>query len=162
MITIRRAKPEDAEGIHRAHMQSIQKLCTKEYTPEQIEAWGNRPYDAERYLGGIQNDFVWVIETNGSIEGYCEVSIIQSDGEVYANLCGLYLTPKVKNKKLGLALIQAAEKQCWLISVKTIKLHSTLTSLGFYEKMGFQKTAERFEREIRGVVIQSVPMEKRL
>lgn len=160
MITLRPAKIDDALLIHQAHMHSIQMLCASDYTKEQIEAWGNRPFNAERRRLAIQNDFVWVIDHDGLIEGYCELAILNTNNTPYANLCALYLTPKVKNQKLGRALLEVAEKQCCLINIKTITLHSTLTSLGFYEKMGFVKTANQTERTIRGVAIPCIPMMK--
>lgn len=160
MITIRRAKIDDAFLIHQAHMHSIQKLCVNDYTKEQIEVWGNRPFDSERRRLAIQNDFVWVIDDDGLIEGYCELAILNTNNTPYANLCALYLTPKVKNKRLGSALLEVAEKQCRLINIKTITLHSTVTSLGFYEKMGYVKTADWAEHTIRGVAIPCIPMVK--
>ena len=38
-ITIRRAKHEDSPQIIDSHSRSIREICSRDYTPKQIEAW---------------------------------------------------------------------------------------------------------------------------
>lgn len=160
MITIRPAKPEDAEGIHRAHMESIQKLCAQDYTPEQIEAWGNRPFNADIRLHAIQNDFVWIAECDSNIEGYIHMTVMKKNDAVYVDLSGLYITPKIKNQGLGRELVLLVEKQTKLLGIGCIRLGSTLTSEKFYAKMGYQKIGDAKSQLIRNVAIPYLLMEK--
>ena len=48
----------------------IKEVCSKDYTPEQINAWGGREYNYESKKSLIENHYVWVVEKAGSIEGY--------------------------------------------------------------------------------------------
>lgn len=70
MAIIRRARLEDARGIHEAHMRSIQQICSKDHSPEEIRAWGGRPFQEVMRRYAISNHHVWVIEENEAICGY--------------------------------------------------------------------------------------------
>src|SRR3954463_10366531 len=67
---IRRAIREDALGIHQIHMRSIWQLCNTRYTKEQLEAWGNRPFQEDVWHQSILKDAIWVIDHHGRIEGF--------------------------------------------------------------------------------------------
>lgn len=162
MTTIRKAEPKDAREIHEAHMTSIQELCKKDYTPEQLLAWGGRKYDEKKMLNGIATHSVWVIEHEGQVEGFCHVIVDKDEDGAYANLASLYLTPKVVGHGLGRALMEVAESHLRLINIRRVKLNSTITSENFYLKMGYQKTADCTEYTVRGVGIPCIPMIKTL
>jgi tetratricopeptide (TPR) repeat protein len=104
-IYIRRAIPKDAEAIHRAHMKSIQEICSKDHSPQEIQAWGHRPYREDQRVGSIKNDIVWVVEDGGSIEGYGHLRVFEKDGLKRGHIFGLYLTPMVVGKSLGKAIV---------------------------------------------------------
>jgi hypothetical protein len=85
---IRRARVDDAKGIHEAHMQSIQTLCSMDHSPEEIKAWGGRPFNEAQRIAAIQNQHVWVVETDSKIEGYGHLRIYEKDGEKLAHVMG--------------------------------------------------------------------------
>ena len=98
---VRRANLDDAKDIHRAHMQSIQEICSKDHSLEEIRAWGHRPYREEQRYSAIKNDFVWVVECHGIVEGYGHLKIFEKDGTKQGHIFGLYLTSKVAGKSFG-------------------------------------------------------------
>lgn len=59
---IRRARHGDEEGIHNAHMKSINEVCAKDYKPEQTAAWGGRDFNFEQKRKLIDTQYVWVVE----------------------------------------------------------------------------------------------------
>lgn len=67
---VRRARLGDERGIHDAHMKSIRQLCSKDYSTKQIDAWAGRDFNYEGKKSLIENQFVWVVESQGVIEGY--------------------------------------------------------------------------------------------
>ena len=77
MASVRRAKSEDAPGIHDAHMRSIREVWSKDHSEDEIRGWGNRPYREDQRLNAIKNQFVWVVDNNGKIEGYGHLEFIQ-------------------------------------------------------------------------------------
>ncbi len=153
---VRRARLGDEEGIHRAHMTSIKKVCSSDYTPEQIAAWGGRPFNRENKQKLIENHFVWVVEYDEAIEGYGLLFINEQEekGEVAA----LYLTPKVLKKGLGREIIFYIKEMAKIKGLKELFLSSTKTSKKFYESQGFHQYEEDDVSKLGGVVIEGHPM----
>lgn len=79
MRKVRRARPEDARGIHEAHMRSIREVCSQDHTEEEIRGWGFRPYREDQRINAIVNQHVWVVENSGKIEGYGHLSLINEN-----------------------------------------------------------------------------------
>ena len=154
---VRRATLSDAFGIHQAHMKSITEICSKDYDEEQIEAWGNRPYNEESRIEAIKNDYVWVVESNKRIEGYAYLKIF--DEHNYGEIWGLYLTPIVCGKGFGRIIIELIIKEARKLKLKKIYLSSTKTSKKFYEAAGFKQVGEDDVTLIRGFEIEGHPME---
>lgn len=154
---IRRARIGDEEGIHLAHMKSIQKVNAKDYRPDQIEAWGNREFHSERRKKAILNHHLWVVEQDNSIEGYALIFDSKKDSTV--EIYGLYLTSEVLSKGLGSTLMDYMIDMSILLNKKKIKATSTLTAIGFYEKMGFKRVGNIELSPINGADIEGQPME---
>lgn len=161
-LLIRRAAAQDAEAIHRAHMKSIQEICAKDYSPEEIQAWGHRPYREEIRLDSIKNDLVWVVENSGTIEGYGHLRIFEKEGKKRAHIFGLYLTPKVAGKSLGKAIVDLMMVEVRSAGVKRVSLEATITAQGFYRRVGFVNVGPEKTVEIGGGEIRCFPMELRV
>jgi dipeptidase E len=157
---VRRAAVQDAEGIHRAHMKSIQEICSKDHTPEEIQGWGNRPYREDQRVAAIQNDFVWVVEDQSSIEGYGHLKISEKEGLKHAHIYGLYLTPKVTGRSFGKAIFEMMMDEVAEAGVNQVTLESTLTAQEFYRKMGFVNDGPEVRVEINGSPVRCYPMKK--
>lgn len=107
MASIRRAKVEDAFGIHEAHMRSIREVCSQVHSPEEISGWGYRDYRQDQRVSAITDRKVWVVEEDGKIEGYAELHLREVDGRMKAHVMGLYLTAKVLKQGLGRRLMDS-------------------------------------------------------
>lgn len=159
---VRKAIPKDAEAIHHAHMKSIQELCSKDHSPQEIQAWGHRPYREDQRVGSIKNDLVWVVEDKGSIEGYGHLKIFEKDGLKCGHIFGLYLTPKVVGKSLGKAIVDLMMEEIKSAKVKQVSLEATITAQNFYRKVGFVDAGPETTVEISGTPIRCYPMKKEL
>lgn len=155
---VRRAKSSDAEAIHKAHMRSIQEVCSNEHSEEEILAWGHREYKEEQRLDAINNDLVWVAEDNGNIEGYGHFRIFEKDGLKRGHIFGLYLTPKVLGKSLGKAIMNMILEEAQNEGVQKITLESTITAYDFYKKMGFVESGPLKTVQISQTPIRCYPM----
>lgn len=155
---IRRAKETDARGIHEAHMRSITEVCSKDHSPEEISGWGFRPFNEERRINAIKNDYVWVVENLGNIEGYGHLQIYQRDNTVRAHIHGLYLTATVINQGFGYKLFAEMLNAAKLAGARSIQLESTLTAHAFYQKLGFSDSASVQTVEIGGSKVRCYPM----
>lgn len=161
-IYVRKAILRDAESIHLAHMKSIQEICSKDHSPKEIQAWGHRPYREEQRVGSIKNDLVWVVEDNGSIEGYGHLKIFEKDGLKRGHIFGLYLTPKVVGKFFGKAIVDLMMEELKSAKVKQVSLEATITAQNFYRKVGFVDAGPETTVEISGIPIRCYPMKMEL
>ena len=155
---IRRAKPEDAFGIHEAHMRSIREVCSKDHSLEEISGWGNRPYREDQRLNAIKNQFVWVVDNSGKIEGYGHLALNSENGRVRGHVMGLYLVPEAGGKGFGVAIAREMIAEAKRQNAYEINLESTLTAHSFYKKMGFADSGEQATIELGGSKIRYIPM----
>lgn len=147
---IRRASLQDSYAIHEAHMKSIQELCSADYSDEQIMAWGHRQYQSDARQKNILEDYVWILESQGIIEGHGHL-VISKTNPKEAEIKALYLTSKLSKHGYGKRMLQIMLDEAKNLGVKTIKLHSTITAMSFYFKNGF-----KLESELCGININSV------
>ena len=161
-IYVRKAVPKDAEAIHRAHMKSIQEICSKDHSPQEIQAWGHLPYQEDQRVGSIKNDLVWVIEDKGSIEGYGHLKIFEKNGLKCGHIFGLYLTPKVVGKSFGKGIVDLMLEEIKFAKVKQVSLEATITAQNFYRKVGFVDAGFETTVEICGTPIRCYPMKMEL
>jgi FMN phosphatase YigB (HAD superfamily)/N-acetylglutamate synthase-like GNAT family acetyltransferase len=159
---VRRAKIEDAESIHHAHMKSIQEVCSKDHSTKEIQAWGHRSYREDQRVSAIKNDLVWVVEEKGSIQGYGHLKIFEKDGLKCGHIYGLYLTPQVLGKSLGKTIVDMMMQEIVVSNVKQVTLESTITAQEFYRKMGFVNNGPEITIEISGTPIRCYPMKMEL
>jgi tetratricopeptide (TPR) repeat protein len=155
---LRRAFGNDAPGIHEAHMKSIQELCAKDHSPEEIRAWGHRPYNESQRLWGIRNEWVWVVEEAGSIEGYAHLRVSEKNGITSGYVFGFYLTPKAIGRSLGHSLFATLHEVLVSQDASYVTLDSTITAKAFYEKRGFVAEGPEKTVEIAGTPVRCYPM----
>lgn len=153
---VRRAKFGDEEGIHNAHMESIQEVCSKDYTQEQIAAWGGREFNFEAKHNLIKNQHVWVVELDDKIEGY-GLLFINKEKNI-AEIGALYFTPKVLGMGHGRVIVKEMKEVVSSLGLKEVYLSSTKTSKKFYEKQGFIQYEEDDSTLIGGVPVEGHPM----
>lgn len=134
-IKIRKAELKDAEAIHLAHMLSIQEVCSKEHTEDEINVWGRRPFREEQRHNAILNNIVYVVELENSIEGFLHFNLLDNKKDAY--VYGLYLTKKVQGRGVAKKLINILFEICFDNNIEKIDLSSTITAHKFYQKMGF-------------------------
>ena len=160
-FSIRRAEPKDARGIHDAHMRSILEICAKDYTEEQLNGWGRRPYSEERRVATIRDHKVWVIARETEIFGYAHFQTEQSNGKRSGYCNALYLTPEVAGRGFGRKLMDLMVTEALNEKLERIELYSTITSAAFYLKNGFRLLpGPQHVTMQNGVRIPSYPMER--
>lgn len=155
---VRRARPEDAQGIHLAHMSSIQEVCARDHTPEEIKGWGHRPFNLQQRLDAISKDFVWVVQLSNSIEGYGHLKFIQKDGSRQAYIAGLYLTSNFVSLGLGKQIVHLMLEVVKTKNCSEIRLDSSLTAHEFYRNFGFSDVGPMGKIEIGGSLVRYIPM----
>lgn len=159
---IRKAIPEDAYGIHLAHMKSIQEVCSKDHSIEEINAWGNRPYNEEQRLQAIKNELVWVAEYQDNIEGYGHLKFYEKNETQKGHVHGLYLSPKIIGLGCGKEILDKMVYEGIKAGISSITLESTLTAYRFYKEMGFHDLGGQKTLLINGQQVRCYLMEMKL
>lgn len=158
-MKIRLAKQEDKFGIHQSHMESIRKVCAKDYSPEQIKAWGHRDFHPNKRTKLIESESVWVLEEDGKIYGHSEIGQTD-DGQAY--IYGLYFLPEAIGKGFGKKMLNLMESKAKSWGCAQIKLHSTITALTFYEKFGYAQICGADQVILGGVELPCFGMVKEI
>ncbi|MCM2278911.1 MAG: GNAT family N-acetyltransferase [Oligoflexia bacterium] len=153
---IRRATHQDAQAIIAAHVRSIREVCSKDYTLEQIEAWGGRNFRPERWCETIDKDFVWVIEVDDKVQGFGHLALQPGN---YAEIMGLYFAPEARGLGAGKKLCRIMKGEAAKHGTERLRLHSTITGKSFYEGCGFHRVEGECFVEMRGIRIPCFPME---
>lgn len=153
---IRKTKMEEMKAVEDAHRRSIKKICSKDYSPEQIEKFAAVKYTEDRWEHSINNDYHIVVEKDGVVEGMCHAKVHENgEGEIV----GLYFTDKVIGRGIGRKVMEFAFEYMKEHKAKKFFLNGTITAKPFYEKMGFQ-VVEKKKASIRGTEIDCFLMER--
>lgn len=157
MYLIRKAEVADKEKVNRAHVYSIKEICSKDYTPLQIDRWSDLKYSDDIWSNTVLNDCCYVLEEkdNSEIHGFCHAKI-HPDGR--GEIVGLYFTSDVVGKGMGREIFLKCLEYLKAHQARVIFLIGTKTAKGFYQKMGFEIIYKKVA-QIRGVEIECFYME---
>ena len=136
-ISIRPARPRDANKIHELHTASVRTLCGSHYSTDIIEAWLADRTPAG-YLPAIQRGVLFVAERHERILGFGHFA----PGEVVA----LFVDPAVARQGLGRALLAHAMTHARENWSGPVRLEATLNARRFYESAGFRQVGRATTR----------------
>jgi putative acetyltransferase len=139
-------------------MDSIQQLCAKDYTQEEIQAWGGRPFDKEARERAIEKEYVWVLEHDEQIKGYAQLEIVTRNGFKEGYVWGLYLVSEIAGHSWGRELFATLLAQAHTAEVAVLRLDATLTAYDFYKEAGFRDAGPEIHVVVSGVKIRCRPM----
>lgn len=155
MLNIRRATQGDKEAVWRVHGRAIRETCAGHYPREVIEVWAGR-LRPEKYAEAIDDYEFFVAEEDGVVVGFGEL------GPAAGAIQGLYVSPDVAGRGVGLKLLRTLEERARAHGLKSLRLTSSLNAVPFYERAGFRAVGELTETISPGVERASVRMFKEL
>lgn len=132
LIETRNASASDATAICDVVCRSISECCAADHqnNPVALEAWLENKTP--------ENVSAWVQSANAiavaATDGNCLVGFALSIGDELA-LC--YVLPEALHRGVGKALLQTVESRALSQGIRTLRLESTRTARGFYERNGF-------------------------
>jgi putative acetyltransferase len=152
---VRQATPADALKIRNVHVQSVRRLCAKEYTSRQIDAWtaGRRPAQYRRAME-TEGETMFVAERADRILGF---GSLRQD-EIRA----VYVHPRSAGRGVGSALLAALERTARRSGVTRLHCVASLTAVSFYRACGYRVGRRVTHRLRNGAVLPGVRMTKRL
>ncbi len=151
-MRIRRMYPTEAKRMAEIMRSSVRTLCTRDYSPAELEAWVPEKMDMKKFNASLLKSVSWVMADGNKIAGFAN---IERDG--YVNR--LFTHPDYTGRGIASALLNTAAEWARKRGLKRIFLSSSKTAEGFYKKKGFRITGvEKVER--RGVMFENKIMEK--
>jgi putative acetyltransferase len=156
-VVIRPAVLDDRPAIRDLHAASIRRLCSKSYSPAQIERWAGF-LSADRYTAVItdeQRRFV-VAEMGGRIVGFGQFHPAAAEIEA------VYVDPEHAGSGVGSALLRHLERLGRESSLRSLHLTATLNAVPFYEHHGFQVIGHEELGHPSGAILECAAMTKAL
>jgi GNAT superfamily N-acetyltransferase len=152
---LRRARPDDVEGVHAVHTASIEVGAAGHYLPEVVQAWVGA-FNRDRFPENIRRMEFYVAELqDGRVGGFVALDPKASEVE------SIYVAPWVHGLGLGSYLLGFVEEVARTLGLTHLWLDSSLNAVGFYSRYGWAE-AERHARTRDGIEIPLVRMEKEL
>lgn len=151
-MNVRKAQVGDATAIRAVQVASIRGLCSRDYTPEQIEHWLRKPLAA--YFKAIQSKVVLVAESGAGVVGFGQIDL--SAGLIQA----LYVHPDHARKGVGTLLLTSLEREAWSGQVPQLVLCSTLNAVGFYRSQDYIEIGPETTPLADGTSLPRVRMKK--
>jgi ribosomal protein S18 acetylase RimI-like enzyme len=122
----------------RLHRGTIRHINSKDYPEDAISAWSGRTSTA-RFRSSAKKVKRWVAVVDEKVVGFC-------DHNFKCELGGLYTHKDFQGKGVGKKLMEKAEASMKKQGCKKIKIQSTITAKGFYQKMGYKVIKKSFHR----------------
>ena len=129
-IILRRGRFEDTEELFQVTMKSIETLCAKDYTSEQLQCLlANK---SERFRQGIKlGETIFVAELEGKIIGYSSL--------LSKSIGAMFVLPEYARRGVGKKLLATIEKEAIARNRKVLTAIASLTGVPFYQACGYRR-----------------------
>jgi len=144
-IEIRRATEGDADAISRIIVRALRETNAKDYPPEVISALVLN-FAPERVALLIANRQVYTAIVEGIVIGTASLQ-----GSVVRTV---FVDPDHQGKGIGTRLMDAVEGFARANSITRLRLNSSLTAHGFYEKLGYVPVGEELYGQERTIIME--------
>ena len=130
-MTIRKFLQSDAEELSALMKETVIKSNSKDYSKTAVRNLIDE-YTPERLIKDSEKMDIFVASEKFKLLG--TISLIDNRISI------MFVLPKVQGKKIGSKLIKHVETFAKKEGKATLKVRSSLTAYGFYQKLGYQKT----------------------
>ncbi len=154
MIKLRPFEPNDVEVLIALFRETVHRINSHDYTPEQISAWAPNEIDANAWQRRLANQFAVVALIDFKVVGF---GTLRDDR--YLDL--FYVHPDHQKQGVGQTLIDAIEDHARKKQLPQISTESSVTAKPFFERRGFVAIQEQVV-ECRGTALINYRMTKNL
>lgn len=154
LMEIRQFKNGDEVGLFRVFLSAVRDIASRDYTPEQIEAWAPADIDQELWASHMRALRPFVVVIEGEIAGYAD---IQLNGYIdHFFVSGIH--PK---QGVGTTLMNRIHEEAKLLGIGELTSDVSKTAEPFFVRHGFYVVKRQFPIR-RGVTLQNALMRKDL
>lgn len=151
-LTIRAFQPGDALEIMRLFRDTVHNVNSRDYTPEQIEAWAPALMDEPRWHERLRANFTYVAEAGGEIVGFSEL-------ERSGRIATLYVHHRYQTQGIASRLLSDMETRARVLGARRLTAEASLTAYGFFQRRGF-KLVRPQDVNLGGVTLRNFIMER--
>lgn len=153
-ISIRIARPDDLREMQEMFVETIQAICRKDYTPEQIKAWTSAARNIKRWTDKLKSQYFLIAEHGNKIVGYASL-----ENNDYLDF--LYVHKDYQRQGIAHRLYAEIEKEAKKRKATVLRSDVSITAKPFFEKKGFI-ASETQTHIVAGVEIVNYKMVKGL
>jgi len=156
-VSVRTARPGDAEAILAVKQAAIAELSASAYTRQQIEAWTPDDDALTEYRNATETDGFQILVAcdDEQVVGYGVLSA-ESD-----RIEALFVHPHRARSGIGTRLLGQLESSALLIGCRALTVVSSRNATEFYELHGYTRVETR-SREIDGIELEFIVLSKQL
>ena len=153
-MSLRAYDESDAEATLRVFLRAVRVTASKDYSPEQIAAWGSDDISLDVWaVKRLQTDTVVAVEGD-EVLGFSDV-----DDSGYIDM--MFVDPAVTRRGVASALLEHVTRVAREHGAVELTTYASLTARPFFEKHGFVVVEER-RPVLRGVSLTNFSMRKPL
>lgn len=153
-MIIRVATLNDLEAILYLFETTIRTTCSKDYTPEQIEAWTQSVQEKDRWRNKIAQQFFLLAEIEGTLAG---MGSLEHDN--YIDI--LYVHPEYLRMGVAKAILSKLQEKANKQGCSILSSDVSFTAEPFFSKQGFV-IVKKNTFDLRGVAISNYHMKKEI
>ncbi len=152
LVHIRRYREAEVMALFEIYYSAIHLVASRDYTPEQVEAWAPRSLDPERWRRKIRDINPFVAEADGQLVGYAD---LQANGYIDH----FFVSGARPREGIGAQLMRHLLNEAQRFGLTELTSDVSLTAQPFYERFGFHVVEQR-SHELRGVLIPNALMQR--
>ena len=138
VITLRPFRQDDAPALLALHRDTIRRVNSRDYSPEQIAAWASDDIDPADWGGRFAGQFVLVAEEDGRPVGFAE---LRADGHIGR----VYVSADHQRRGIGRQLLAAVVAEARTFALARLFTEASITARPFFEAQGFTVLARQLE-----------------
>lgn len=150
-MRLRKYCPEDLPQMAELFYNSVHRVCTGEYTCEQLNAWATGEIDAEQWNRSFLDHVTLIAEEKDEVIGFGDI-----DNSGY--LDRLYVHYRRQREGIGTMLCDRLERA---VAAEQIITHASLTAKPFFERRGY-RVLQRQQVERSGILLTNFVMKKEM
>lgn len=151
-MEIRRFRIGDEAALFRVYFSAIHDVASRDYTPEQVEAWAPADLDADLWANRVRGIRPFIVEIGDEVVGYADV---QEDGYIDH----FFVSGAHPRQGIGARLMARIHEEARSLGLTALTSDVSKTAEPFFAHHGFQVVERRFPVR-RGVTLQNALMRK--
>lgn len=152
--TIRPFHIGDETALHRVFHGAVHHVASRDYTPEQINAWAPAEPDHEAWMLKMRSLHPFIAEVDGVIAGYAD---LQASGYIDH----FFVSADFPRRGVGRMLMDHIHEEAAHLGIAELRADVSRTAQPFFARFGFEIVEQRFPVR-RGVTIPNALMRKTL